>query len=60
MRKRQRRGREGGMERWSQLRQLVQNRGRMEGGSNRVREEEGRLSFCLLLQTLNRLEGVQC
>jgi len=32
---------------------------RMDGGRNRVKEEEGRLSSCLLRQTLNRLEGVQ-
>lgn len=30
---------------------------RKDGGRNRVKEKEGRLS---LLQTLNRLEGVQC
>lgn len=33
---------------------------RADGGRNGVREREGRLSFCLLLRTLHRLEGVQC
>lgn len=44
------------MEGWSQLRQLVQNRGRMEGGMS---GRKGRLNCCILLQTLTRLEGVQ-
>lgn len=31
---------------------------RKDGGKNKVKKEEGRLSFCMLLQTLSRLEGV--
>lgn len=50
--------RKGGIEGWSQA-EAAGAEQREDGGRNRVKDD-GKLSCCLLLQTLNRLEGVQC